>query len=86
MCPRRPCPIMACQEAKEELPSVPASVQTVYCVLLEGDRMTMKDLQGASGLARRTVYGAVRRLRELGMVQEAPNLHDTRQSWIRLLA
>lgn len=76
---------MACEEANS-LPPVPDSVRTVYCVLRGQERMTMKELQGASGLARRTVYGAVRRLRELGIIREAPNLHDTRQSWIALAA
>ncbi len=71
---------MTCPDAAS-LPPVPKSVQTVYCVLRSTNRLTMKDLQDRSHLARRTVYGAVSRLKEMGLLRESPNLRDTRQSW-----
>ncbi len=70
---------MACHDLVQRIDG-PASMKTVASALCH-DRMTMKDLQLRSGLARRTVYGALRRLRDMGLVQELPNLRDTRQSW-----
>ncbi len=60
---------------------VPESVHRVVDTLCEHERMTMKEVQTDCGLARRTVYGALRKLRDMGLVQELPNLRDTRQSW-----
>ncbi len=74
---------MSCEQVQQHLPSVPDSVRTVVDALC-GRRLTMKDLQDESGLARRTVYGALRRLREMGYVEARPNLQDTRQTWFSL--
>lgn len=77
---------MVCHEATQRIPDAPRSAKTVLCTLAERGPMTMKDIQLRSGLARRTVYGAVRRLREMGLLSERPNLHDTRQTWYSLAA
>ncbi len=72
---------MDCRQALQKVPEVPRSVQKVLCTLADHGPLTMKGLQDASGLARRTVYGAVRRLREIGLIAEKPSLKDTRQTW-----
>lgn len=46
--------------------------------------MTGKEIREATGLPRRTVYTALRRLREMGMLQERSSLKDTRQTYFWL--
>jgi len=70
---------MDCHDALR-IPDAPPSAKRVLCALADQGPLTMKDLQTASGMARRTVYGAVRRLRELGLIAERPSLRDTRQT------
>lgn len=65
----------------EVLPAVPASVQKVLGQLQEHPPMTGKQLREATGLPRRTIYTALRRLRELGMLHERSSLRDTRQTY-----
>ena len=43
--------------------------------------MTGKEIREATGLPRRTVYTALRRLRELGLLQARQSLRDTRQTY-----
>lgn len=71
---------MECDQASQTIPHAPPSAKHVLCTLLEESPLTMKDIQTRSGLARRTVYGAVRTLRDLGLLAERPNLRDTRQT------
>ncbi len=71
---------MDCDEARQHGATTSPSTQTILCVLAKTGPLTMKDLAAASGLARRTVYGAVRRLAEIGVVQGRPDLRDTRQT------
>lgn len=66
------------------LPDGPGSVRTVAQALRGGGLLTSKELQERSGLARRTVYSALRRLLEMGYVERHPNLRDTRRSWFVL--
>lgn len=75
---------MTCHAAQAELPPVPPSVQEVYCALHEGTPMTGRDLRSATGLPRRTVYAALQRLREIGVLEEQVSLRDARQTffWI----
>lgn len=54
--------------------------QRVLFALSEGE-VTKKDLAQKLGLPRRTVFSAVRRLKERGLVKERPSIRDTRQSW-----
>lgn len=56
---------MDCKDALRRIPPAPASIRTVLYALAEEGPLTMKDLQRVSGLARRTVYGAINRLRDL---------------------
>jgi DNA-binding MarR family transcriptional regulator len=46
--------------------------------------MTGADLRAVSGLPRRTVYSALRILRERGAVHQRKSLHDTRQTYFWL--
>ncbi len=71
---------MDCDEARQHGLTTAPSAQTILCVLAKKGPLTMKDLAATSGLARRTVYGAIRRLSEIGIVQGRPNLRDTRQT------
>lgn len=43
--------------------------------------MTGKQIREATGLPRRTVYTALQRLRELGVLRERQSLRDTRQTY-----
>ncbi|MGB1585519.1 MAG: helix-turn-helix domain-containing protein [Thermoplasmatota archaeon] len=72
---------MDCTQARARIPDAPPSAKQVLCTLIEESPLTMKDIQSRSGLARRTVYGAIRTLRDLGMLAEKPSLRDTRQTW-----
>ena len=71
---------MDCNQARAQIPDEAPSAKQVLCTLLEESPLTMKDIQTRSGLARRTVYGAVRKLRDMGMLAEKPSLRDTRQT------
>lgn len=75
---------MDCPEARQ-LPEEPPSARTVLCTLLAEGPLTMQDIQRESGLARRTVYGAIRRLRARGLIAQQVSLRDTRQTmfWVR---
>lgn len=60
---------------------LPPSAQTILMHLQQTDAMTGKQLREATGLPRRTMYTALRVLRELGLIQEKPSLRDTRQTY-----
>ena len=60
---------------------VPSSVQAILGQLTGHKRMTGKEIREATGLPRRTVYTALRRLREMGLLKELPSLRDTRQTY-----
>lgn len=62
----------------------PPSVRTVLGVLQLGRRVTAAELRQLSGLPRRTVYQALRVLRERGAVHQRRSLQDTRQSYFWL--
>jgi len=47
--------------------------------------MTGADLRVVSGLPRRTIYEALRTLRERGVVKERQSLRDTRQKFFWLV-
>ena len=57
------------------------SVQAIHQALGLGGRMTAADLRQASDLPRRTIYRALRILREDGLLLERGSLHDTRQTY-----
>jgi biotin operon repressor len=56
----------------------------VLAALQAGARMTGADLRRACGLPRRTVYEALRRLRERGVLRQRGSLHDSRQTYFWL--
>jgi len=66
------------------LEAAPASVQAIVHQLAGHAPMTGKEIREATGLPRRTVYTALRRLREMGLLQERSSLKDTRQTYFWL--
>ena len=62
----------------------PPSVRLVLGALRESGRLTGAQLRQRSGLPRRTVYQALRLLRERGAVRHRKSLQDTRQSYFWL--
>ena len=63
---------------------LPRSMQRVFVELLDG-RKTQKELRESTGLARRSVYAALKTLTDLGLVDEAPRLRDTRTRWYSIV-
>ncbi len=59
---------------------LPPSASRVLDELRQSAAMTSKELREATGLPRRTMYTALLMLRQVGLVQERPNLRDTRQT------
>jgi DNA-binding transcriptional ArsR family regulator len=66
------------------LPTTP-SVEAVYRALGPTPR-TGRQLREATGLPRRTIYAALMRLRESGVLHERASLKDTRQTYYWLAA
>lgn len=64
---------------------LPGSVSVILRQLQGSPPMTGKQLREATGLPRRTIYTALRKLREMGVLQERQSLRDTRQTyfWLR---
>ena len=60
---------------------LPASVQAILHKLEGHAPMTGKQIREETGLPRRTVYTALRKLREMGLVRERSSLRDTRQTY-----
>jgi hypothetical protein len=56
----------------------------VLAALQDGARMTGAELCQAARLPRRTVYEALRRLRERGVLHQRGSLHDSRQTYFWL--
>ena len=69
------------ENAKPHAAPIPASVQAILERLRGHAPMTGKQIREATGLPRRTVYTALRKLRELGLLQERSSLRDTRQTY-----
>jgi DNA-binding MarR family transcriptional regulator len=61
------------------------SVRTVLDTLRGREPMTGAAVREASGLPRRTVYAALRTLRERGVLMQRASLHDTRQTYFWLV-
>ncbi len=72
---------MNCNELITTLPPVNESTQRVLCELAEHQPLTGKQLREATGLARRTTYAALQKLRQLGILREQLSLRDTRQTY-----
>jgi DNA-binding MarR family transcriptional regulator len=68
-------------EVLHRLPHVPPSVETVFTALYGNPPMTSMDLRRATHLPRRTIYAALQKLKELGVLEERPSLRDTRQTY-----
>lgn len=72
------------QPTAPDLQAAPASVQAIVQQLAARSPMTGKEIREATGLPRRTVYTALRRLRGMGLLQERSSLKDTRQTYFWL--
>lgn len=59
------------------------SVSQVASALQTGP-MTMRHLVDETGLARRTIYGVIRKLRAMGRLKEQVSLKDARQTYFWL--
>lgn len=68
-------------DSEHKLAQVPASAQAILEQLAGHPPMTGKEIREATGLPRRTVYTALRRLREMGLLREQASLRDTRQTY-----
>lgn len=68
-------------EGIETLPDVPPSVQTVFCTLYGHDPMTGSQIRETTGLPRRTIYSALRRLKDIGILKQQVSLRDSRQTY-----
>lgn len=73
-----------CNTAKALLPDAPLSVAKVLCTLDRHPRMTNKEIQEATGLPRRTLYSALQRLQDEGLIRRQISLADTRQTYFWL--
>lgn len=73
-----------CTSAIRQIADVPPSAQEVFCRLYGHDPMTGAQLRETTGLPRRTVYSALGKLRELGILKEQLSLRDTRQTFFWL--
>ena len=71
----------ACRDTLAAVAHVPPSVQTVYCAMHGSPPKTGQQLREETHLPRRTVYAALQKLKELGMLNERPSLRDTRQTY-----
>ena len=63
------------------VPDAPDSVHKVLCTLEDHEPMTNKQLQEETGLPRRTLYSALRRLENEGLLKHRISLRDTRQTY-----
>lgn len=71
----------ACHDALASMAKVPPSVQSVYCAMYGHAPMTGAQLREETHLPRRTIYAALQKLKELGVLNERPSLRDTRQTY-----
>lgn len=70
-----------CSQTIHTIADVPPSVEAVFCALYDRDPMTGAQLRDDTGLPRRTLYSALKRLRDLGVLKEQLSLRDTRQTY-----
>ncbi len=68
-------------DAARLVPGAPDSVLKVLCTLEHHEPMTNKQLQEETGLPRRTLYSALRRLEDEGLLGHKISLRDTRQTY-----
>ena len=83
---------MAILEETNDLPMhsehpsrLPASAVAILGRLQPQTPMTGKQLREATGLPRRTLFTALQRLREAGLVLERRSLQDSRQTYFWLV-
>lgn len=70
-----------CVETLDNFEHVPPSAQQVFCALFGHEPMTGAQIRDETGLPRRTVYSALKKLREIGVLKEQLSLKDTRQTY-----
>ncbi len=75
---------MNCRDTLQQLSPSPPSVQAVFCALASHTPLTAAQLREATGLPRRTVYAALQRLKQIGVLHERVSLKDSRQTYFWL--
>lgn len=70
-----------CKSELAHLPDVPPSAQEIFCALYGHEPMTGQQIREETGMPRRTIYSALRKLRELGVLNSRLSLRDTRQTY-----
>lgn len=84
--PETPAPVTPLDDVAlpPSIATLSTSVQTVYAALLD-EVLTSKELTLETGLGRRTVYTALKSLRDLGLLGQQGNLRDMRQTkfWVK---
>lgn len=70
-----------CRDVLASKGHVAPSVQQVFCAMYGHAPMTGAQLREETHLPRRTIYAALQRLKELGVLSERPSLRDTRQTY-----
>ena len=75
---------MTLQQVVQALPPLAPSVQSVLQALYERHPLTGAQIRDATKLPRRTVYAALQRLREVGVLRERVSLKDSRQTYFWL--
>lgn len=75
---------MKCRAVDAMMPDAPPSIAKVICTLENQAPLTNKQIQDATGLPRRTLYTALKRLQEEGLVEHQVSLRDTRQTYFWL--
>jgi len=70
-----------CTQVLQDVADVPSSAQEVFCALYGHEPMTGAQLRDVTGLPRRTVYSALQRLKDIGLLKQQLSLRDTRQTF-----
>lgn len=76
-----------CSHLLVHLPPLAPSVEKVLCTLHAQQPLTGQQIRERTDLPRRTVYAALKRLKEVGVLHERTSLRDTRQTyfWLELV-
>ena len=70
-----------CKQELARLPDVPPSAQDIFCALYGHEPMTSAQIREETGMPRRTIYSALKRLQDAGVLHSRLSLRDTRQTY-----
>ncbi|QLK26152.1 MarR family transcriptional regulator [Natrinema zhouii] len=68
------------EHVPKELEAMPPTAKLVYRILEYEGKLTQQELRRETLLAQRTVYNALRDLKELDAIDSHPNSQDLRQT------